>query len=66
MGEFWGLDGVNGFAAFNFMLYIAMRYRLDLVGAMNANMVGSVTCFADMPDLKKSLAGMGWACFLPC
>ena len=26
MGEFWGLDGVNGFAAFNFSIYIAIRY----------------------------------------
>ena len=26
MGELWGLDGVNGFAAFNFSIYKAIRY----------------------------------------
>ena len=44
MGEFWGLDGVNGFAAFNFMLYIAMRY-IHSSGATSKTDILAITKF---------------------
>ena len=41
MGEFWGLDGVNGFAAFNFSIYIAIR--LTIVPRNAAQVEGGVS-----------------------